>query len=648
MRLFRQGFGAAGFVKVAWTFLAAVVTGSTIWCTHFIAMLAYQNGAPVAYDPVLTIVSLILAVGGANAGMLIAMLDRPRAAPILGGAVLGLAIAAMHYTGMYAYHVSGIVRWRFDMVAASVALAIGLGALALAAMRGQMGPRLIRGGTPLLIAAVLALHFTGMAALQVIPLLHGAHAFDRSAMALAVACATLGLLIIIAGGFISYIDLRTRGDVRARLNAVALTDPLTDLPNLAGFEAELPELLKRAGPGDCLMLATIRLDNLGAIIECHGSRTADLVVRAVVARLAEAQKPGVFLARTGRAELMGIGRAPDPQDLRAHVHQIAAVLAQPVFVELSPIRVVPRIGIACYPTDATDPENLMGRSRLALQRALADPLETVGIYEELQDTAARRRQILSEHLRGALARDEFELFYQPQVWIENRQIIGQEALLRWRHPQLGMISPVEFIPLAEKTGDILAIGNWALQTACADAVLWPHQWRVAVNVSPLQLRQADLPLRVHEALMQSGLSPDRLEIELTESLLLDDRIRALHVLRGIRALGVRLALDDFGTGYSSLDVLRHFPFDKIKLDKSFVDDILSNPQSQAILHAILAMGRSLDIPILAEGVETEMQLAFLRSVGCNKVQGFLTGRPVPATEVGDRAIDWTTRLARRA
>jgi EAL domain-containing protein (putative c-di-GMP-specific phosphodiesterase class I) len=244
-----------------------------------------------------------------------------------------------------------------------------------------------------------------------------------------------------------------------------------------------------------------------------------------------------------------------------------------------------------------------------------------------------RRQALADDLRGALHRGELELYYQPQVRIDDREVIGHEALLRWKHPVLGMVSPAEFIPIAEQTGLIVEIGDWTLQTACLTAATWPPDWRVAVNLSPLQLRQSNLADRVAHALAQSGLAPERLELELTESLLLDDRARAQTVLGSIRALKVRLALDDFGVGYSSMDVLRHFPFDKIKLDKTFVDDIEANPQSLAILRAMLAMGRSLSIAVLAEGVETERQLSILQAEGCVKVQGYLTGRPVSADKI---------------
>jgi EAL domain-containing protein (putative c-di-GMP-specific phosphodiesterase class I) len=240
-------------------------------------------------------------------------------------------------------------------------------------------------------------------------------------------------------------------------------------------------------------------------------------------------------------------------------------------------------------------------------------------------------------LHGALERGEFELYYQPQVLLTDRRVIGYEALLRWHHPRLGAIPPCEFIPLAERSGSILPIGEWVLRTACATAATWDNDLRIAVNVSSLQLRQPNLPAVIHEALLATGLLAGRLEIELTESLLVEDRASALHALRRIKALGVRLALDDFGTGYSSMDVLRQFPFDKIKLDKSFVDDVERNPQARAILHAMLTLGRALAIPILVEGVETAHQLAILQKEGCTKVQGYLIGRPAPIGQLGHGA-----------
>jgi len=455
----------------------------------------YLVGTPVTYDPVLTIMSLIIAIGGTNLGLFIAALDRPRASPAVGGAVIGMAVTAMHYVGMLAYRVGGAVRWQPEMVVASGVLAIILGALAMSAARQRLGLHMVRWGAPLLIAAVLSLHFTGMAALHVTPLIHSRQGFGAGTIALAVGSATLGLLVTIAGCFAHFIDDKTQGDSLARIKSISLTDAQTSLPNQAGLEAELAARLK-AAPDASFMMATLKLNNLGAEIERYGKHIGELALHSVIARMQEAKGTGVFLARTGRAEISALGPASDIQELRSRAERIVTVLALPLLLEFNELLLDPRIGVACYPADTTRIEDLIPCSRRALTRALNHPLEPVGFYDEWQDTAARRRHTLASDLRSALDRGQFELFYQPQVWSEDRSVIGYEALLRWRHPELGMISPGEFISLAEKTGDILSIGDWALRTACAAATDWPKNWRVAVNVSPLQLRQPDLPLRV--------------------------------------------------------------------------------------------------------------------------------------------------------
>jgi EAL domain-containing protein (putative c-di-GMP-specific phosphodiesterase class I) len=264
-----------------------------------------------------------------------------------------------------------------------------------------------------------------------------------------------------------------------------------------------------------------------------------------------------------------------------------------------------------------------------MYRAKASPGETICYYQAGMDEDARHRRQIANELRHALARDEFRLLYQPQRSLRTHQISGYEALLRWKHPRLGHISPMEFIPIAEQTGEILRIGEWVLRAACREAASWTSQDKVAVNLSPVQLLQPDLPEMVTSILLETGLAPRRLELEITETALITEKARALHSLRRIKALGVSVAMDDFGTGYSSLDTLHSFPFDKIKIDKSFLLQSGESPQAQAIIRAVLALGRSLGIPVLAEGVETLDQLKLLVDEGCDEAQGYLFGRPSP-------------------
>jgi EAL domain-containing protein (putative c-di-GMP-specific phosphodiesterase class I) len=283
----------------------------------------------------------------------------------------------------------------------------------------------------------------------------------------------------------------------------------------------------------------------------------------------------------------------------------------------------------------------MANADLAMYRAKESVGNKICFFEREMDDQIRRRRALGVELREALTRKEFELHYQVQKRITG-ETIGYEALLRWHHPTRNSVSPAEFIPVAEDTGLIIPIGTWVLRTACADAVKWPEDYRVAVNLSPVQFAQSDLPEIVQGILLETGLSASRLELEITESTLIGDMNRTLHILRRLKALGVSIAMDDFGTGYSSLSTLRAFPFDKIKIDRSFVDKVDVNEQAASIVRAILALGQSLSIPVLAEGIETRAHLDFLRAEGCDEVQGFLLGRPKP---IAQQQVELSPRAA---
>ncbi|HEX4390869.1 MAG TPA: GGDEF domain-containing phosphodiesterase, partial [Mycobacterium sp.] len=285
------------------------------------------------------------------------------------------------------------------------------------------------------------------------------------------------------------------------------------------------------------------------------------------------------------------------------------------------------IGIAMCPSDAMDRESLLSHADTALYRAKTEGRNTYRFYEASMGAAVRERRMLEHDLRLAIARNEMRLVYQPQKGAQDETMTGFEALLRWKHPARGEISPAVFIPIAEESGAILDIGNWVLRTACRDAAAWEQPLTVAVNVSAIQLYNPDFVQEMHQTLLDTGLSPRRLEIEITETALVRDFNRALTTLRQVKALGVRIAMDDFGTGYSSLSNLRAFPFDKIKIDGSFIKSVNSNEQAATIVRAVLGLGRGLGLPVLAEGVETEAELQFLRNEKCDEVQGYLLGRP---------------------
>jgi predicted signal transduction protein with EAL and GGDEF domain len=298
------------------------------------------------------------------------------------------------------------------------------------------------------------------------------------------------------------------------------------------------------------------------------------------------------------------------------------------------LRVGLSIGAAVYPTDSIDLGRLMSNADAALYRAKAEARGTLRFFESEMDTRLRDRLALQNDLRIAIDRDELRLDFQPQVLIAG-ETVGFEALVRWQCPKRGLVPPKTFIPIAEDSSLIISVGEWVLRQACREAASWPEPLRVAVNVSPIQFRYGDLPRLVHAVLLETGLSPDRLELEITESVMISDFTRAVSLLRRLKTLGVGIAMDDFGTGYSSLSFLQSFPCDRIKIDASFVRDLEASLHSQAIVRAVIGLGRSLNTPTLAEGVETEAQRAWLGQEGCDEVQGYLTGRPLPIEQYAE-------------
>ena len=428
------------------------------------------------------------------------------------------------------------------------------------------------------------------------------------------------------GGWVTTIeDITARRRSEEQIVHMAMHDGLTGLPNRTSFNHWLDsEIAQAALQQRQVAVIAIDLDRFKEINDTHGHAAGDRVLQQIGIGLAEVLEHGEIAARVGGDEFAVAKHFSDPADLEAFVARVSGSLA---LSDGEAASVGASFGIATFPGDGQGREALLNNADLAMYRAKASPSETICYYQPGMDDEARHRRQISNELRHALARAEFHLLYQPQRSLRTEQISGYEALLRWQHPRLGSISPTEFIPVAEQTGEIIRIGEWVLRAACCEAASWTSQDKIAVNLSPVQLLQPDLPEMVTSILAETGLSPRRLELEITETALITEKARALHSLRRIKALGVSVAMDDFGTGYSSLDTLHSFPFDKIKIDKSFLLQSEQSLQAQAIIRAVLALGRSLGIPVLAEGVETLDQLKLLVDEGCDEAQGYLFGRP---------------------
>jgi diguanylate cyclase (GGDEF)-like protein len=424
-------------------------------------------------------------------------------------------------------------------------------------------------------------------------------------------------------------DITERTRNEARIAHLAFHDQLTGLPNRTAFNEYIAGAFERASAGgEPLTVLCIDLDQFKEINDVYGHAAGDRFLVEVARRLAVACE-NTFLSRLGADEftIVSTGRAP-PVATKALCERLSGVLDAPVCIEGYEISGSFSIGSSVYPQDGADIDTLVVNAETALHRAKAEGRGTIRGFEPAMDRQIREKRSLQQDIAQALERHELELHFQPQALIGG-EVFGFEALLRWGHPARGMVSPALFIPLAEEIGAIVPIDRWVLREACREAASWPNPLSISVNLSPVDFRRGDIAALLLSTLLETGLEPQRLEVEITEGVLIDDFDRAIATLRRIKNLGVRVAIDDFGTGYSSLSYLQAFPFDKIKIDQSFIAKLGKNFPAAAIVHAILGLGRALAMPVIAEGVETEEQLAFLASEGCDEVQGYLIGRPQP-------------------
>jgi diguanylate cyclase (GGDEF)-like protein len=409
-------------------------------------------------------------------------------------------------------------------------------------------------------------------------------------------------------------------------------DGLTGLSDRKWFHQRVGALMEAQGTGDRVYVMMIDLDRFKSVNDVHGHPVGDAVLQMVAQRLRSAVRVGDVVSRLGGDEFAVAMPAPASAEVTAK--RLVDLLSRPYLVEGHLANIGASIGIASGPQDGTDAAALVRAADLALYQAKESGRKGVRVFDHEMDVRARARHALLEDLRRALVLQQFELHYQPQTNLASGKLTGFEALVRWRHPDHGLVPPDRFIPLAEEMGLIIPLGEWVLRTACLDAARWPDDLTVAVNVSAKQLASPErLPRAVMAALAESGLSAKRLEVEITESALVTYESTALQILHNLRDMGVRISMDDFGTGYSSLSQLRSFPFHKLKIDRSFIRDLSGSDEAVAVIRAIAALGASLGMTTTAEGVETTEQESTVQAEGCTDMQGYLVSRPVPAGDV---------------
>jgi diguanylate cyclase (GGDEF)-like protein len=429
-------------------------------------------------------------------------------------------------------------------------------------------------------------------------------------------------------------DITERRRAEQQIAHLAHYDALTDLPNRALFREQLEQALERTRRGEQLAVLYIDIDEFKSVNDSLGHPAGDELLKAVASRLRSCIRETDTVARLGGDEFAIVQTGiKQPSDVMELVKRIYEAIREPYECLGHQVATDASIGIALAPNDGTDLDQLLKSADLAMYGAKADGRRTYRFFEPQMDARVRARHTLELDIRQAIAKGAFELHYQPIVNLGSNEIVGCEALLRWNHPVRGMISPAEFIPIAEETGLICQIGDWVLTTACAEATSWPPSIKLAVNISPVQFRSRAFSLKVANALATTGLPANRLELEITEAVLIRDDETALTMLQHLRAIGVRIALDDFGTGYSSLSYLQRFPFDKIKIDRCFVNDIAEAEGSSSIVQAVINIARARNMTTTAEGVETERQREILHSFGCTEMQGYLFSRARPVAEI---------------
>jgi diguanylate cyclase len=638
-----------------WLAGGALAMGCGIWSMHFVGMLAFSLPIALAYDIPTTIASLLIAI--IISGFALGIANRPRVSLLrlsIGALLLGAGISAMHYVGMAAIQITPMITYEPGLLIASVAIAVGASFAALwlfCHLRGGRDwlTRLARLGAAFIMGlAISGMHYTAMAASRFSAgsFCIGAGTTDQRWLALAIAIPAIAILSIttILLVYDAHLESRTRKHneqlerANAQLEHAATHDSLTGLPNrvlLADRLAQATAQSERYSRGFALLV--VDLDRFKAINDSLGHIAGDDMLKEVARRLNQLLRKADTLARLGGDEfVLVLNEIAGPRDAESVASKVLASLADPVVLSGLDVQISASIGISVFPEDGLDADTLLQHADAAMYHAKKNGRNSFQFFAPVMNLFARERLELESGLRRALAQGEFELHYQPKVDISTGRIDSAEALIRWRNPKRGLTAPSGFIPVAEETGLIVPIGEWVLQEACRQASAWQKRGmkplRIAVNLSAQQFKQKSLVATVREALAAAELDPACLELELTESAVMQDAESSIHVLRQLSGLGVRVSVDDFGTGYSSLSYLRRLPLDKLKIDRSFIREIAASRDDAEIVRAIISLAHSLHLKVIAEGVETVEQLTFLRGLGCDQYQGFHCSPPVPADE----------------
>jgi diguanylate cyclase len=637
-----------------WLLGGAFSMGTGIWSMHFIGMLAFSLPIPMGYDVPVTLLSMAIAVIVSGFALYTVSREKLSARSLLvGGVLMGLGIASMHYTGMAAMQTSPPIQYAPLLFAASIVIAIvaSLAALAIAfALRTDSVWMIYAKYVAALIMgiAITGMHYTAMAAANFAPdtICLTGPIVDNSWMAGTIALVTFMILSAtrVLSAYDARMAVRTQRmaaklqSINAELKHMVLHDALTQLPNRLLVEDRIGQAIgacRRSG-GRCAVLF-VDLDRFKAVNDSLGHFVGDELLRAVSDRLRTVVRADDTVSRLGGDEFVVLLRhVAHADDTFLVARKIVETLNAPFRIQAHELLVTPSVGITLYPDHGITAQSLINNADAAMYDVKKTGRNAFRLFEPQMSTFFPDRLALEADLRKAFDRRELELHYQPKVDVHTGETTGMEALVRWRHPERGLVGPSAFVPLAEETGLIIPLGQWVLREACRQNKAWQDRGlpplRIAVNISAAQLRHDDLADIVGLALRETGLDARYLELEITETAVMQNAQAALATLDRLSQMGIQLAIDDFGTGYSSLSYLKRFPINTLKIDASFIRDISSDRNDALIVQAIIAMAHSMQLEVVAEGVEDKTQLGFLQSLGSDQYQGFLHSHPLAAAD----------------
>jgi len=653
--------GSKGAPGIAWLVGGAFAMGTGIWAMHFIGMLAMEMPEQVGYGIVLTTLSLLAALLSSALALFIVQsgkLTNFRLA--FGSLVMGTGICLMHYVGMAAMSTAGSITYEPVLFLVSVVISVSASGLSLW-LAFRLTPSAKRPRAPFwqrgLAAVVMAIgisgmHYTGMAA-AVMP--HGGMMPMDGGISpdqLAIVIALIATCIMLAAMMISIYDahLSSRNAqlagslqrANSELKDMVYRDSLTQLPNRLLLEERLETLLQQTDNAFAVLF--VDLDRFKNVNDSLGHHVGDELIKRAATRLQAAIRETDTVARVGGDEFMVLASSNNGREgFSALARRIVSTLDQPFQISESIVKVSSSVGISLYPDHGLDKHALMVHADAAMYCAKERGRNNFQLYEPNMSSQAERRTLIEQRLRLAIDNNGLTLAYQPKVNVLSGEITGVEALLRWNDDELGAVMPDEIIPIAEDTGLILPLGEWVLRTACQYSADWSGHdegpMAVAVNISAIQLNNRHFTTLVKKVLCETGLPADLLELELTESTLIQNPDRALTILNELRELGITLSIDDFGTGYSNLAQLRRFPIQRLKIDRTFMSGVTTNAQDAAIVQAVIALALSLDLQVVAEGIETEEQLSFIRQQQGHQYQGYLCSKALPADDLKAFLVD---------